>query len=158
MWHRDRNVSKCQWKKDGIRLAWSKAVTKLQLVKKKKNYLWSVINACIFCYCLVAQSCPTLATPWTVAHQAPLFMRFSRQEYGVGCYSLLQMIFPTRGSNLPLVHCPEGSLLLSHWGSPNACILLTFPTNQTGFDSIHGLPLRRNSSKRTRWELKGTGT
>ena len=32
---------------------------------------------------LVAKSCPTLATPWTVACQAPLFSReeFSRQEY-----------------------------------------------------------------------------
>ena len=30
---------------------------------------------------LVAKSCPTLATPWTVAHQTPLSMGFSRQEY-----------------------------------------------------------------------------
>ena len=30
---------------------------------------------------LVTQSCPTLATPWTVACQAPLSMGFSRQEY-----------------------------------------------------------------------------
>ena len=29
----------------------------------------------------VAQSCPTLATPWTAAYQAPLSMGFSRQEY-----------------------------------------------------------------------------
>ena len=29
---------------------------------------------------LAAQSCPTLATPWTVARQAPLSMGFSRQE------------------------------------------------------------------------------
>ena len=31
-----------------------------------------------------AQSYPTLVTPWTVAHQAPLSMRFSRQEYWSG--------------------------------------------------------------------------
>ena len=30
---------------------------------------------------LVTKSCPTLATPRTVACQAPLFMGFSRQEY-----------------------------------------------------------------------------
>ena len=30
---------------------------------------------------LVAQSCPTLVTPWTVALQGPLSMQFSRQEY-----------------------------------------------------------------------------
>ena len=29
----------------------------------------------------VAQSCPTSATPWTAAHQAPPSMGFSRQEY-----------------------------------------------------------------------------
>ena len=33
------------------------------------------------CTCLVTQSCPTLATPWTVPHQASLSMEFSRQEY-----------------------------------------------------------------------------
>ena len=33
---------------------------------------------------LVARSCPTLATPWTVAHQAPLSVGFSRQEYWNG--------------------------------------------------------------------------
>ena len=30
------------------------------------------------------KSCPTLATPWTVACQAPLSMGFSRQEYWSG--------------------------------------------------------------------------
>ena len=29
---------------------------------------------------LVNKSCPTLVIPWTVASQAPLSMRFSRQE------------------------------------------------------------------------------
>ena len=33
---------------------------------------------------LVTKSCPTLATPWTVASQAPLSMGFSRQEYWSG--------------------------------------------------------------------------
>ena len=33
---------------------------------------------------LVAKSCPILATPWTVAHQAPLPMGFSRQQYWSG--------------------------------------------------------------------------
>ena len=32
----------------------------------------------------VAQSCPTLCDPWTVAHQAPPSMGFSRQEYWNG--------------------------------------------------------------------------
>ena len=32
----------------------------------------------------VTQSCPTLATPWTAARQAPPSMGFSRQEYWSG--------------------------------------------------------------------------
>ena len=32
----------------------------------------------------VAQSCPTLATPWTAAYQVPPSMGFSRQEYWSG--------------------------------------------------------------------------
>ena len=43
---------------------------------------------------LVAKSCPTLATPWTVARQAPLSMGFFRQEYWSG------LPFPFPG-NLP---------------------------------------------------------
>ena len=33
---------------------------------------------------LVTKSCPTLATPWTVARQAPLSVGFPRQEYWSG--------------------------------------------------------------------------
>ena len=33
---------------------------------------------------LVAKSWPTLAIPWTLAHQAPLSMEFSRQEHWSG--------------------------------------------------------------------------
>ena len=39
----------------------------------------------------VAQSCPTLWTPWTLAYQAPSLMGFSRQE----CWSGLP--FPSPG-------------------------------------------------------------
>ena len=40
------------------------------------------------------------ATPWTVAHKAPLSTGFSRQEYWrVGCHFLLQGIFLTQESN-----------------------------------------------------------
>ena len=39
---------------------------------------------------LVAKSCPTLMTPWTVACQAPRSMGFSRLEYWSGCHFLLQ--------------------------------------------------------------------
>ena len=52
-------------------------------------------------------SCVRLfVSPWTVAHQAPLSMGFSRQEYwsGSGRLTLLQRIFLTQGSNPHLLH------------------------------------------------------
>ena len=44
--------------------------------------------------CAVSQSCPGLWDPWTVAHQAPLSMEFSRHKYWRG------LPFPTP-SDLP---------------------------------------------------------
>ena len=56
-------------------------------------------------------------TPWTVAHQAPLSMGFSRQEYWVGCHAPLQEIFPTQGSNPCLLPC---GWILYHWAAGEA--------------------------------------
>ena len=39
--------------------------------------IYHILNVCL----CVAQSCLALGDPWTVAHQAPLSMGFSRQEY-----------------------------------------------------------------------------
>ena len=38
----------------------------------------------------VAQSCPTLATPWTAVHQAPRHRDSPGKNTGVGCHFLLQ--------------------------------------------------------------------
>ena len=46
------------------------------------------------------------ATLWTVySLQSFSVIKLSRQEYGVGSYSLLQGIFSTQGWNLGLPHC-----------------------------------------------------
>ena len=56
------------------------------LTKKVMARIWKNLNlhtwvhVCVLSY----QLCPTLATLWTVAHQAPLSMGFSRQEYWSG--------------------------------------------------------------------------
>ena len=42
---------------------------------------------------LVTKSCLTLATPWTVAHQAPLSMDFPGKNTGMDCHFLLQVIY-----------------------------------------------------------------
>ena len=46
-------------------------------------------------------------TPLTVAYQVPLSMAFSSQEYWSGLPFLLQVIFPTQGSNPGLPHCRQ---------------------------------------------------
>ena len=48
------------------------------------------------------------ATPWTIAHRAPLFMDFLARNTAVGCHFLLQGTLLTHSSKLPL-------LCLLHW-------------------------------------------
>ena len=54
---------------------------------------------------LEAKSCSALATPWSVACQAPLPWDSPDKNTGVDCHFLLQGIFPTQGSNQDLLHC-----------------------------------------------------
>jgi len=66
---------------------------------------------------LDVQSCPTLWDPMDCKLPAPLFVEIFRQgSTRVGCHSLLQGIFPTRGSNLGLLHCRQILYQLSHQG------------------------------------------
>ena len=73
--------------------------------------------------CIDVQLCPTLscvwlfAAWWTVACQAPLSMRFSRQEYWNG-FPFTLGIFLIQESNPCLLHCQVNSFPLSHLGSP----------------------------------------
>ena len=48
---------------------------------------------------LVTKSCPTLATAWTVAHQAPL-SNFPGKNTAVGCHFLLPGNLPDPGIKL----------------------------------------------------------
>ena len=62
----------------------------------------SMIYSILMCACTLSRFSHIwlFATPWTAGHQAPLSMEFSRQEYEVGCYFLLQGIFLTQGLKL----------------------------------------------------------
>ena len=53
-------------------------------------------------------------TPWTVAHQAPLSMGLSRQEYWSG------LLFPPPGDypDPGLLHCRHTLYCLGHQGRP----------------------------------------
>ena len=71
----------------------------------------------LLCCCLVISHIGLSPTPWTVAYQAPLSTGFPRQEYWMGCHSLLQGICPTQGSNPWLLNWQMNSSLPSHLGS-----------------------------------------
>ena len=76
----------------------------------------SRIHSCILsCFSHVQ----LFVTLWTVAYQASL-----STQAGVGCYALLQGIFPTQGSNphpLGLLHWLL-LLLLSHFSRVRLCV------------------------------------
>ena len=73
--------------------------------------------------CVFVLSCVQLfATPWTVIHQAPLSMGFSRQEHWSGLPFPPPGIFLTQGSNphlWHLLHWQADSLQLRPLGSPS---------------------------------------
>ena len=75
------------------------------------------MNACMHAKSL--QSCPTLCDP--VAHQSPLSMEFSRQEYWSGLPSPPSRDLPDSGIKLMSPVAPASqvdSFLLSYQGSP----------------------------------------
>ena len=64
-------------------------------------------------------SCVQLCvTPWTVAHQAPLSMGFSRQECWSGLLCPPPVDLPDPGIEPMSPALQPNSLLLSHQGSP----------------------------------------
>ena len=75
--------------------AWWAAVYGVAQSQTRLKWLSSSCSKVIltFWFGLVAQWCPTLDTPWTVAHKAPLFMGFSRKEYLSG------LQFPSPGDH-----------------------------------------------------------
>ena len=65
---------------------------------------------------LVAKSSLILVTPWTVARQAPLSMRFSRQDYWSGLPFPSPGDLPDPGNDLCLLHCRQILSQLSYKG------------------------------------------
>ena len=82
------------------------------------------LGICIWMHvCVLSRFSPVwlFATLWTVAHQAPLSMGFSRQEYwsGLPCPPPGVVPDPGIGSMSPVSPALQAdSLPLSHWGSP----------------------------------------
>ena len=67
------------------------------------HQLFRILLWFVYCVCVLLSPVRLFATPWTVACQAPLFMEFSRQEYGNG------LPFPSPvGSSQTRVSCIAG--------------------------------------------------
>ena len=94
------------------------------------HYFKSCVCVCL-CLCAYTLSRVRLfATPWTVAHQAPLSIGVSRQEYWAGCHFLLQGILPTQVSNLcllGLLHWQVDPSLAEPSGSPPSLLTVSNP-------------------------------
>ena len=87
------------------------------------------IPVCVcVCVCVCSQKCLTLATLWTVAHQAPLSMGFPRQEYWSGLPFPPPGDLPHPGIELTSPALQADSLPLSHQGSPISLLHPTFWT------------------------------
>ena len=94
--------------------------------EKKRPWMWALfsLGKCLS-FTHSSPSCVRLfAIPWTGAHQAPLSMGFSRQEYwSTGSHFLLQGILPTQRS-LPLLRCRR---ILYPWANREAPLGHSFP-------------------------------
>ena len=80
---------------------------------------------------LVAQSCPTLATTWIVAHQIPVSVGFPRQEYWSGLPFSSSRDIPYPNSHPPGIELVSpalagGSLPPSHQEGPCLSLVLSY--------------------------------
>ena len=70
------------------------------------------------CYALVTHSCVTLCDPmYCSLPGSSVHGDTPDKNTGVGCHALLQVIFPTQGSNPGLPHCKQILYYMSHQGS-----------------------------------------
>ena len=70
-----------------------------------------------------------VAAPWTIPS-----VEFPGQNTGVGSLSLLQVIFPTQGSNPGLPHRRQTLYQLSHKGSPRILEWEAYPFSDSGIE------------------------
>ena len=104
-----------------------------------KCYLLDVTNVCTILYLhskIYIRSLWLTYTHWTVLSGsvvcdslpgASVHVDSPGKNTGVGCWVLLQEIFPTQGSNPGLPHCRQILYQLSHQGSPRILEWVAYP-------------------------------
>ena len=103
-----------------IRLRSTKQLTTKQKIDKQRVVFHYVFITDVTCGGgVVAKSCPTLATSWTVVHSAPLSMGFPRKEYWSGLQFLSPGDLLDPGIEPMSPALQADSLPLSDQGSPN---------------------------------------
>ena len=80
---------------------------------------WRLRISVLVCVCVSLSGVWLFATPWTVAHQAPLSMEFSRQEYSSGLLLLSPGDLPNPGIKPGFPTLQQILYHLSHQGSLN---------------------------------------
>ena len=80
--------------------------------------MYGVYIICVLCVLSCFSHVRLFATPWTVVHQAPLSMGFSRQEHWSGLPCPPPGDLPDPGTEPASPVFQVDSLLLSHQGSP----------------------------------------
>ena len=89
-------------------------------------FSWSHAHPLCLCVCYLLSRVRLFVTPWTVAHQAPLSMEFSRQEYWSGLPFLSPGDLPNPGIR-PWSPVLQGDSLPSEPpGKPSSVLLMHF--------------------------------
>ena len=91
------------------------------------NICFPLLSPILVCLVLVAKLCRTLATPWIVTCQIPLFMGFSRQEYWSGFPFPFPGDLPDPGIKPRSPALQADDLLTELWGKP----ILSLPCDKT---------------------------
>ena len=92
------------------------------------------------CLCVkLPQSCPTLWDPWTLAHQTPLSMGFSRQEYWSGLLCPLAGDLPNPGTEPKCLLSPALAGRFSTTGPTWEALTSQQRTQNTSFPVIKKL-------------------
>ena len=108
--------------------------------KAKRARAWETVgHACGHAKSL--QSCPTLCNPMDCSPPGSSLHGYLSPDKntGVGCQSLLQVIFLTQGSNLGLLHCRQIPYSLYHQGT------LKIPRFSISSSSLFGSETLNNS-------------